>query len=111
MPVHNTRELPLRPIRPGWSGRFVHTDNFTLAYYDLDAGASISEHSHPEEEVWNLIAGEIEITIEGESHTLVDGAVAIVPPGAAHSVTVVADAHVIIVDHPVRHAVGGVDTR
>ena len=38
-----------------------------LAYYTVDAGAWIHEHSHPNDEVWNVIDGRLEITIAGES--------------------------------------------
>jgi len=34
----------------------------TFAYYPVQAGAWIHEHSHPNDEVWNVIDGQLEIT-------------------------------------------------
>lgn len=44
---------------PGWKGRFFHSENMTFAVYEVDAEAvPIHDHSHPQEEVWNVIDGE-----------------------------------------------------
>jgi quercetin dioxygenase-like cupin family protein len=37
----------------------------TFAYYSVAAGAWVHEHSHPNDEVWNVIDGQLEITIGG----------------------------------------------
>lgn len=39
----------------------------SFAYYDVDAGASIHTHSHDEEEVWHIVEGTLEITIDAET--------------------------------------------
>lgn len=42
------------------------------------AGLAIHEHQHPEEEVWNIIDREFEITVAGESMLARPGVVAVV---------------------------------
>jgi quercetin dioxygenase-like cupin family protein len=42
-------------------------------------GSSIHEHSHPQEEVYEVIEGELEVTIDGVAQIARAGLVAIVP--------------------------------
>lgn len=107
MALIDTRELSEREPKPGWHGRFFDSDRMSFAYYRLGVGASLHEHSHPHEEVWNVIAGELEITIGGDVHRAGPGAAALVPPNTAHSVRAIAASTVIIVDAPRRGAIGG----
>jgi quercetin dioxygenase-like cupin family protein len=46
----------------------------TIAYYDLEAGASLHAHAHPNEGVWNLIEGDVELTLGDVSRVLSAGA-------------------------------------
>jgi quercetin dioxygenase-like cupin family protein len=78
----------------------------TFAHYDFVAGSSIHEHFHPEEEVYEVVEGELELAIEGETRRVAAGVAAIVPPNARHSVKALTDGRVIIVDYPVRPEFG-----
>jgi quercetin dioxygenase-like cupin family protein len=74
----------------------------TFAHYNFARGSTIHEHFHPEEEVYEVIEGELEVTIDGMAQVAREGVVAIVPPNARHSVKAVTDGKAIIVDHPAR---------
>jgi mannose-6-phosphate isomerase-like protein (cupin superfamily) len=63
--------------REGWSGRFFHSQNMTFAYYTVKAGAWIHKHSHPNDEVWNIIDGQLQITIAGETQMAGPGCAAV----------------------------------
>jgi quercetin dioxygenase-like cupin family protein len=102
MPFLDTNHLPVVERLPGWRGRYFHTQNMTFAHYDFTRGSSIHEHYHPEEEVYEVIAGELEITIDGVAQIASAGLVAIVPGNARHSVKALSDGRVIIVDYPAR---------
>ena len=110
MPFIDTTQLKVKEPLPGWKGRFFHSQNMTFGYYSVTAGASIHEHAHPNEEVWHVIAGELQVTIGGQTHLAGPGSVAVVPPNTMHSVKAVSDGRSIVVDYPLRHSVGGVDT-
>jgi hypothetical protein len=44
----------------GWSGRFFHSENMTFGHWEIAEGAAdLHEHEHPQEEVWNVVEGEI----------------------------------------------------
>jgi unsaturated pyranuronate lyase len=104
-----TSQLSVKEPREGWSGRFFHSRDMTFAYYTVKAGAWIHEHSHPNDEVWNIIDGQLEITIAGETWVAGPGCAAVIPPETAHSVMALTDVRAIVVDHPRRHSIGGID--
>ena len=94
--------LPVSERLPGWYGRYIHTQNMTFAHYDFVRGASIHEHFHPQEEVYEVIEGELEITVDGVAHIARPGIVAIIPANVRHSVKAITDGRAIIVDYPAR---------
>ena len=74
----------------------------TFGYWEFDGGSSIHEHSHAQEEVWVVIEGGLEITVDGETTVAGPGRAAIVAPGVRHSVVARTDGRALAVDHPVR---------
>jgi quercetin dioxygenase-like cupin family protein len=102
MPFVDTSGLDVIERLPGWHGRFFHSPSMTFAHYDFTSGASIHEHFHPQEEVYDVIEGELELTIDGVTGIARPGMVAIVPANAHHSVKALTDGQAIIVDCPAR---------
>ena len=102
MPLVDTSSLRVVERLPGWHGRYFHSANMTFAHYDFVCGSTIHEHFHPQEEVYEVIEGELEITIDGQVEVARPGMVAIVPSGARHSVKALTDGRAIIVDYPSR---------
>jgi unsaturated pyranuronate lyase len=100
MPIVDTKSLEVGQPRPGWHDRYFHSATMSFAYYDVDAGASVHEHSHPEEEVWHVIEGTLEVTLNGETFIAGPGTAAIVPSAALHSVKALTQAKVIIATTP-----------
>ncbi|HYL35373.1 MAG TPA: cupin domain-containing protein [Bryobacteraceae bacterium] len=106
MPFVDTTKLRVIERLPGWHGRYFHSANMTFAHYEFARGSSIHEHSHPQEEVYEVIEGELELTIDGVSQIARPGLVAIVPADVRHSVKALTDGRAIIVDHPSRPEFG-----
>jgi quercetin dioxygenase-like cupin family protein len=106
MPIVDIDTLKIVERLPGWRGRYVHSSTMTFAHYAFDRGATIHEHFHPEEEVYEVIDGELEIVIDGVAHIARPGLVAIVPPNVRHFVRALTDGRVIVVDHPARPEFG-----
>jgi quercetin dioxygenase-like cupin family protein len=102
MPFIDTACLKVTERLPGWHGRYFHSTNMTFAHYDFKRGSSIHEHFHPQEEVYEVVEGELELTIDGATQIVRSGLVAVVPSNAHHSVKAITDGRVIIVDYPVR---------
>ncbi|SRR6266404_662115 len=98
----DTTKLNVIERLPVWHGRYFHSQSMTFAHYEFVSGASIHEHSHPQEEVYEVIEGELEVTIDGLSQIVRPGLVAIVPGDVRHSVQARTDGRAIIVDYPLR---------
>jgi quercetin dioxygenase-like cupin family protein len=102
MPFIDVSSLDVIERLPGWHGRYFHSQSMTFAHYDFARGSSVHEHHHPQEEVYEVIEGELEVTIDGTTQVARAGVVAVVPSNARHSVKALTDGRAIIVDHPLR---------
>ena len=98
----DTEKLRVVQRLPGWSGRYFHSPSMTFAHYDFLRGSTIHEHSHPQEEVYEVIEGELELTIDGVTQVARPGIVGVVPSNIRHSVKALTDGRAIIVDYPLR---------
>ena len=96
------REIEQREQIPGYHVRFVHSVNMTFAHWQIEAGAKLPEHSHPHEQVANIIDGQFQLTIDGETRVLGPGTVAVIPSNAVHSGQAVTSCKIIDVFYPVR---------
>jgi hypothetical protein len=63
-------------------------------------GSTIHEHWHPQEEVWGILEGELEVTIDGVTQQAGPGVATIVPPDARHAVRAVTDGKASVADYP-----------
>lgn len=102
MTFFHVDELEKKELIPGFTGRFVHTSHMTFACWDIEAGAELPEHSHPHEQVVNMIEGEFELVIDGERKICYPGSMAVIPPDAVHSGRAVTRCRILDVFYPVR---------
>ena len=107
MPFVDISSLKVIERLPGWYGRYFHSPNMTFAHYDFKRGASIHEHFHAQEEVYEVVEGELEVTIDGAVEIARPDVVAIVQSNARHSVKALSDGRAIIVDYPLRRELSG----
>lgn len=87
---------------PGFKARTIHGESMTMVYMRVTAGAEAPEHSHPHEQITNVVAGELELTVEGVPRKLSAGEAAVIPSNVRHSAKGVTDCLVLDVFHPVR---------
>jgi unsaturated pyranuronate lyase len=106
VPLVDTNRLKIIERRPGWRGRYFDSASMTFAHYEFDKDASIHEHFHPEEEVYEVLEGELEITIDGSTQIARPGLVAIVPPNVRHSVRALTNGRMLVIDCPRRPGFG-----
>ena len=95
-------DLVEKELVPGFHVRFVHSENMTLAYWNIEAGSTLPNHSHPHEQVVNIIEGELELNASGEVRIMTPGQVAVLPGNVPHSGKAITDCKVIDVFYPVR---------
>jgi quercetin dioxygenase-like cupin family protein len=105
--IASTDMLRSKPLR-GWSGAFFHSQNMTFGLWEIAGDADpLHEHSHPQEEVWNVAEGEIAITVDGKEHILRPGSAIVVPPDVRHSARPLGRCRAIVADWPVRSELPG----
>ena len=80
----------------------VHSAAMTFAHWSITAGAVLPEHAHVHEQVVNMLDGEFELTINGETQRLGPGWVAIIPSNAVHSGRAITDCRIIDAFYPIR---------
>jgi len=105
----DTNELDVREPREGWKGKFFRSESMGFAWYTVEAGAWIHVHQHSNDEVWIVVEGELEVTVDGAAFVAGPGCAAVVPPDTPHGVKALTDARAIVVDSPPRDSIGGVD--
>ena len=99
---HSLSDLPGRELIPGYRGKFIHSATMTAAYWDIQGGNSVPEHSHPHEMIVNILEGEFELTVGGETRRMRGGDVAIVPSNVPHSALAITDCRCVDVFSPPR---------
>ena len=102
MDYRNLDEIEAREVAPGAKARFVHSEKMTLAYWNIQPGAGVPEHTHPHEQVVNVMAGEFELTVDGETQRLGPGSVVVLPPHVVHSGEAITASRIVDVFCPVR---------
>lgn len=102
MPFVDTRKIDVIERRPGWRGRTFHSPSMTFVHYEFDEGADVHRHSHSQEEIWQVLDGELEVTVGEETILAGPGMVAIVPPNVEHAVIARSNGRAIVTDYPLR---------
>ena len=95
MPFYQLETLSTRDLFPGFAARLVHTPRMTLSFVEGIAGSAFPEHQHPHEQVVVVLAGELEVTVPGETLRLTPGMVYAIPPDVPHSGRAVTDCRIL----------------
>ena len=99
---HILSEMAPREVVPGYRARFIHTEHTTHAYWEIEPNRPLPEHSHPHEQIVNVLEGAIELVVDGEAHVLNAGDVLFIPGGVPHSAVAHTFCRVLDVFSPVR---------
>ena len=102
MSVVQVNTVPVREVFPGIRARVVHTARTSQSFVEIDAGVSFPQHQHPHEQTVNMLEGELEIVVGGETHRLTAGQLFVIPPDVPHSGTALTNCRVIDVFAPPR---------
>ena len=96
------QDLPVKEFFPGFSGRFLHGERSTLAFWDIKKGSVLKEHSHMHEQITYIAEGEIEMMIGGERFLFTAGSTHVIQSGIPHSAIAITDCKVIDSFSPAR---------
>ena len=102
MAFYDSANIDEKEVFPGYVGKFYHGTNMTLVHWKIAPDSPLPEHSHPHEQVVNIIEGDYELTVDGKTQLLKSGDVAIVPSNAKHSGVSHTKCEIIDAFYPVR---------
>ena len=102
MPFTKLDAIEPREAIAGFLGRFYHSEFMTFVQWEIEPGARLPEHSHPHEQVANVLDGRFELTIAGDTQVMEAGGVGVIPPNALHSGRALTPCRIIDVFYPIR---------
>jgi len=94
----------IKPIEilKGFKGRFVHTQNFTIAFWEIEAGSVLPEHAHIHEQSTQIIEGSLELIIDGKKNICKPGSIVVIPSNVTHKGKALTDCKVVDTFCPAR---------
>jgi quercetin dioxygenase-like cupin family protein len=102
MPYLQLEEMrPSEPV-PGFVGRFIHSENMTVAEWRIQEGSDMPEHAHPHEQIALILEGKFELTLHGTKQILEPGTVAIIPSNVPHQGRALTTCRLLDMFYPVR---------
>lgn len=63
---YKLESLEGREFFPGYKGKMIHGQHLTLAFWEVEEGAIVPEHSHINEQIMQVLEGEFELTVSGK---------------------------------------------
>lgn len=89
-------------VSSGFEGRFIHSENMSFAYWEINKGSKLEEKQLPFEQVINMVAGRMQFKLEGKDIDFHEGMVLVIPPNVTYSAIAITKCKLLDVTHPVR---------
>ena len=93
--MQHLKDIPSKQFFPGFSGKMVHGDSSSLAFWEVTKGSVVPEHKHIHEQITYIVEGELEMTIGGEKYLFTPGTVHVIPSLVPHSALAITDCKII----------------
>ena len=89
-------------IVPGYVAQVFHSATMTCVHWAIEPGHQLPLHTHPHEQVVNMIEGRFALTVDGETRVLEAGDVVVIPSNVPHGGVGETPCRIIDVFHPNR---------
>ncbi len=91
-----------KEIIPGFTAQFIHTSSQTLSLVEVKKGTVLPEHSHPHEQISQVLDGSFELTINGVTKVCKQGDISIMKSNVKHSGMAITNCKILDIFTPVR---------
>jgi quercetin dioxygenase-like cupin family protein len=91
-----------REIIKGFHARFIHSQNATIAYWDVEKGAILPMHAHIHEQYTQVLEGKFELTVQDVPHLCEAGFAIVIPSKVRHGGIALTDCKILDIFTPVR---------
>ena len=88
--------IPPQGIWDRIAARALHGEELTLSIVELDPGAVVAEHSHPNEQLGLVLRGSMDFRVAAERRELGPGGTWVIPAHTPHEATAGPDGAVVI---------------
>ena len=95
-------EIPTKEYFPGYTGKMIHMQYMTLAYWEVEEGAEVPEHSHHHEQLMQVLEGRFEFCLKGVCREYGVGDMVVIPPFQKHSGKAITACKLMDIFSPVR---------
>ena len=99
---HDLDLIQENEVLPGLFAKILHSDNMTFVYWRIEKGADLPAHSHPHEQVVNMLEGEFELVVNEKPIHLKPHNIYIISSNATHSGKALTDCRILDVFYPIR---------
>ncbi len=89
MAFYHLDDIQAIPLVNGITIKAVYSEKSSVSFLDLPPFSRIPMHHHENEQIGVVLEGEIEYTIDNETHLCRPGMTFVIPPNAPHSAVVV----------------------
>lgn len=79
------KNIKPKVLVPGITGYYAHGEQMTFGFVELEAGASIPLHHHPQEQITYILEGELDMQIGDQPCLLSAGMYHVIPGHMPHS--------------------------
>ncbi|MGB5226821.1 cupin domain-containing protein [Eudoraea sp.] len=95
-------DIETKEIMPGYHGKMIHGETMTLAFWEVEEGATVPEHSHKHEQIMQVLEGTFEFSLNGLAKLYKPNDLVIIPPFAPHSGKAITPCKLMDIFSPVR---------
>lgn len=96
------KDIPSREIVPGFTGRFIHGKQSTMAFWEIKKGYELPLHHHVHEQITYIVSGELKMVIGDKEYIFTADTTGVIPSNVPHSGFAITDCVVIDSFAPVR---------
>ena len=100
--VKNIKTMQEEHLTDEFSRRMVVGKNGMLTVWRMKKGAHSNAHKHPEEQIFWVLSGIIELEIEGKRKRLHSGDSGVIPGNVTHEAWIIEDIEMASIFSPVR---------
>lgn len=100
--MNQIKDIPAKALVDGIIGHYVHGDQMTLGYVEIEPGSILPEHHHLHEQITFILEGQLDMVIGGKPCPLKAGMYYVIPSNVPHSAVARVACKVIDVFNPVR---------